>query len=102
MAANEIREDDIGTIIRATILDGSNIVDVSSATTQEFIFKPPRSTSFSRTTTFTTDGTDGRIEYTTISGDLFEPGNWKFQAHVILTTGDWRSDIGTFTVYKNL
>lgn len=103
MAAGEVRVGDIGTLFRATILDGSTAVDVSSASAQAFTFKPPRSVSFSSTTTFTSGGVDGIVEYTTTGADVLdEPGSWKLQWVATLTAGTFQSDIFEFTVHKNL
>ncbi len=103
MAAGEVRKGDIGTIFRATIQDGSSAVDVSGATTQEFVFRPPRTASFAITTTFTNTGTDGQIEYATTGADVLDvTGSWDLQANLVLPGGSYRSDIYTFTVHKNL
>ena len=103
---DEVHLGDIGTVFRATINDCSNgtqtPLDVSSATTLELFFKKPSGTVVTQTAVLTTDGTDGQIEYVTISGDLDEVGNWMLQARVVMAGGDWRSDIGQFRVYANL
>ncbi len=102
----EIHEGDIGTVFRVTVeecLNGvSTILDVSDATTQEIRMKPPTGDAKTMTSGFTTDGTDGLVEYATIADDLDEVGNWKLQFHVVLPTGEWRSDIQKFKVYSNL
>ena len=110
MAANEIHVNDIGTVFEVTLLDeGSSpqIVDLSTATVKELIFKDPAGTSTTQTAAFTTDGTDGKIQYTTLTGDLDTAGLWYLQAHIVIGTaspinGEWRSDIGQFEVFDNL
>jgi len=108
MAANEIHKNDVGTVFEVTLRDDTIIVDVASATvTKELVFKSPKpasgtSTVSTKAASFTTDGTDGKIQYTTIANDLNEIGLWNLQAHVILSTGDWRSDIQSFEVFANL
>ncbi len=103
MAAGEVRVGDIGTLFRATILDGSTAVDVSSASPMVFTFKPPRSLSFTKATTFTTDGTNGEVEYTSTGADVIdETGSWKLQWVATLSGGTFQSDIYEFTVHKNL
>ena len=103
MAAGEVRVGDIGTLFRATILDGSTAVDVSSASPMVLTFKPPRSTSFTKATTFTTDGINGQVEYTSTGADVIdEPGSWKLQWVATLTAGTFKSDMYEFTVHKNL
>ncbi len=106
----EVHLGDIGTIFRATINDCTETngvatqtaIDISSATTLELIFKSPKGVVKTFTAGFTTDGSDGQIQYTTILGDLDEVGNWKIQAYIVLPTGSWRSDIGQFRVHENL
>lgn len=101
--ASEIHKGDIGTVFEATIMDGTSIVDVSSATTQELYFKKQSGTTMTKVTTFTTDGTDGKIQWaTTVIGDLDEVGELQIQGHVILPTGEWKTDIYTDTIYENL
>jgi len=100
--AKEIRVDDVGTVFTATIKDGTDVVDISSASTKQFIFKPENGSSVTKSATFTTDGTDGKIYYTTVADDLSVEGKWKLQAYIVMSTGSWRTDIYTFTVHSNL
>jgi hypothetical protein len=101
MAANEIHVNDIGTVFTITLLDGTSTVGISTATTKNIIFGKPDGTSVIQTGTFTTDGTDGKLYYTSVSGDLDQCGFWKIQVHII-DSGAWRSDIGNFEVHKNI
>ena len=103
----QVHLNDIGTIFKLTLKDGVVIVDLSSATTKEIIFKKPDNTFVTQTARFldgTGDGTDGIIEYVSISGDLNVVGNWVLQAHVVLTSpvGEWRSSHHSFRVRSNL
>jgi hypothetical protein len=102
-----IQVGDIGTIIRVTIQDlqkdgTTPALDVSTATTQQFIFAKPSGATLTVTSTFTTDGTDGNVQYTTVSGDINESGNWRLQVKLIFPTGTWHTDIGTFRVHDNI
>jgi hypothetical protein len=99
---SEIHVDDIGTEFRCTMYDDSTIVDISSATTLELIFKKPDNTTFTRTAELYTDGTDGKLTYSSIEGDIDSAGQWNLQVKLILTDGTWYSDIYKFTVYENL
>jgi len=101
MSANEIHVGDIGTILRVTITDTA-AVDVSGATTKTIFLLKPSGTKLSKAAIFTTDGTDGKIQYTTVSGDLDEPVWWKIQAYVKLPGGEWYSDWQSFEVHDNL
>lgn len=98
----EIRVGDIGTVFEVTIRDGSSIVDISSATTKNIIFKRKDNTILTTVGVFATDGTDGKMKHTTVSGDLTVKGQYCIQGYVVLPTGSWHSDIEQFDVFANL
>lgn len=102
MAANEIHIGDIGTILRVTVKDGDTAVNISSATSKIIILEDPDGNNSEKTAIFTTDGTDGKIQYTTIAGDLDERGNWSIQAKIVMPSGTWYSDVSVFQVHENL
>ena len=102
MAANEIHKGDIGTVFVVTVQDGSSAVDVSGATTKQVLFRKPDGTVVANDAEFTTDGTDGKIQYTSVADDLDTVGQWHIQARVTLPAGTWRSDVGVFQVHENL
>jgi hypothetical protein len=102
MAAEEIHLDDIGTVFKVLIKDGSSVVDVSTASTKELIFLKPDCTKVTQTASFFTDGSDGYIQYTSVSGDIDLAGVWKLQAHLVIGGLDVKSDISPFRVYPNL
>lgn len=99
---NEIHLNDIGTIFEIALKDCENAVDLTGATTLEYIFQKPDSSTVTKTAIVAGDPTLGILNYTTISGDLDALGNWKIQAHVVLPSGEWRSDIEKFKVHANL
>ena len=72
--------DDFGTIFRVTVQecvsDALQAVDVSSASAMSFIFKKPDDTTTTVTPVFTTDGTNGQIQYVTLDGDIDAAGVW--------------------------
>lgn len=102
----EVHYNDIGTVFEVTIKDcvsgTSTVLDVSGATTLELVFKSPSGTSTTKTASLVTDGTDGKIKYTSVDGDLNEVGTWRLQAKISIGGGVYRSDVGTFKVYENL
>jgi hypothetical protein len=102
MAADEIHLNDIGTVFEATIMDGAVVVDISTATTKQLIFKGQSGSSKTKSAAFATDGTDGKIRYVTVTGDLDWAGQWEWQAYVVMPTGAWHSDTAQFIVYENL
>jgi len=103
----EAHYNDVGTVFLVTVQDcvsgTAAALDVSSATSLQLVFSAPDGTSSTKTATLNTDGTDGKIKYTTVDGDLDQVGTWRLQARVVFgVTGDWRSDISTFKVLENL
>jgi len=106
MAKNEIHFGDIGTKFLITIKDADSTVDISgtgaTAANKRIIFKKPSGTTVDQAASFNSDGIDGKLYYTTVSGDLDEDGIWKMQAKVIITGQTFHSDIHTFKVHRNL
>ena len=78
------------------------VLDVSTASVLELVFKSPSGLASTKTATLSTDGTDGKIYYTTVDGDLNQMGTWRIQAKVGIDGGTFRSDVGSFKVYENL
>ena len=102
MSANEVHEGDIGTIFEVTVQDGDSAVDISGATTKQIIFEKPDGSTVTKDAAFVSDGSDGKIKHTIVSGDLDMAGRWQIQAYVVLVAGSWKSDLGSFMVYPNL
>ncbi len=99
----EIHKGDIGTVIEITLKNGATPVDISGATTKSIKLKKPVSaTVLTKAAAFTTDGTDGKLQHTTISGDLDEVGVWEVQAYVVLAGGTWSSNIVDMSVFDNV
>ncbi len=98
-----IHVDDIGTVFEIELKDESGaVMDVSAATVKQIVFKKPDKTLLTKTAEFSTDGSDGKIRYVAIAGDLDQPKGWSIQGKVTLPSGSWSSEIGAFTVEKNL
>jgi hypothetical protein len=102
----EVHYNDIGTEFLVTIKDcvsgTPTVLDVSGASTLELIFKSPSGVSTTKSAGLVTDGSDGKIKYTTVDGDLNEIGTWRLQAKIGIGGGVFRSDVGSFKVYENL
>lgn len=87
---------DVGTIFRVTVTEkvwnastlcwDDSVVDISSATSMEVLFLMPSGTTRIRPAVFTTDGTDGKLQYTSAEGDISEAGGrtkpWFYSAWV--------------------
>lgn len=103
MAGEEVHLDDVGTSFEVTLLDGDTVVDISSASVLQVLFKKPDLTLVIKTANTKTDGTDGVLQYVSASGDLDQIGSWQIQARVMFPNGDtWSSSKTKFKVYDNI
>ena len=111
----EIHKDDVGTEFIVTILDftednDGEVVDISTATVKQIIFlKPDGLTKLTNAAVFTgiasggtADGTDGKLSYFTIAGDLDEVGQYRVQTSLTTPGGSWSTTISKFKVVDNL
>jgi len=110
---NEIHQDDLGTEFLVTItecLSGVDTpLDISSATSKDIIFKKSDGTILTKSAIFTSipsggtgTGSDGKISYFTVVGDLTPVGTYKLQGVVTTSKGSWSSTIDKFKVISNL
>jgi hypothetical protein len=103
MSTLSVQQSNIGVSFTATILDQSGeVVDLSSATTLDFIFQRPDGTLLVGAGGLVTDGTDGKMRYTTVSGDLDDVGAWRYQTHIEIGSSSFYSAVSKFKVLKNL
>lgn len=100
--ASEIHYGDIGVNFNITVMNGTSVLDVSNADNIYIIFQKPDASDLTKTATLATDGTDGKIKYTTISGDLDQVGTWQIQAKVDFGASVFSTDIQKFKVYRNI
>ena len=101
------RVGDFGITITVTIVDQDDaVVDISAATegTQtKILLTDPSGNTATKTASFTTDGTDGKIYYVIASGDLDEAGTWKYAGEVTLSaTEHYESSSCEFLVHPQL
>jgi hypothetical protein len=82
-----VRENDVGVVLRLTVKEQGAAVDLSASTIVEILLRPPLGAARRKTATFTTDGSDGQIEYQTVAGDLNVVGAWSVQARTQFPTG---------------
>jgi len=103
----QIHVNDYGTTLKVLVKDidsngNSAAEDVSAATTLNIILKKPDGTKLTKTASFSSDGTDGYIQYVTEEGDIDTVGDWELQAYIVEPSGAWYTDIVNFKVYSNL
>ena len=78
MTTETISLRDLGTDFEVTIMEGAAVVDVSAATALEIEFKSPGGTKTVKTASLVNDGTDGKIHYKRLSGDIARKGTWSY------------------------
>ena len=102
-----IRKNDVGTVFRWTVFEDA-AVDVSGATVRQVKFMRPDATQLTKTLAYSTksgdtgNGTDGRVEYVGVSGDINQKGTYKWSLHLVWPTWNGDSWYGTFTVEDQL
>lgn len=72
--------------------------DISAATVKRISLKKPGGATVQKTAVFTTDGTDGLIEYDTVSTDLNKAGTWLIEPYVKGASFEYYGKSQTFTV----
>lgn len=100
-----VHKNDVGTAFDFTVIDDSDggVVDLSLCPTREATFVKPDGTVLGpKTCTLITDGTDGRMRYVTIAGDIDQSGSWKVQGRAAIDAArSWYSDLVRFLVLPN-
>lgn len=94
----------VGITIRLTIKDEETraVLALGAASVKQIILKSPRSERAVKNASFTTNGSDGQLEYLTQDGDLNRAGQWQAQAYIEMGGIKTFSTIVPFTVVKNL
>jgi len=100
--ASEIHYGDIGVNFNITVMNGAAVLNVSNANSISIIFQKPDGSDLIKTATLVTNGTDGNIRYTSVSGDLDQIGTWQIQAKVNFGASVFSTDIQKFKVYRNI
>ena len=99
----DIHVNDVGTAFVVTVKDETNtIVDISTASVKKIFLKKPDKTVISKDAVLTTNGTDGKMQIVTASGDLSVKGQWIGQGKVIFPAGQWFTTNFSFEVEGNL
>ena len=101
---SSLRKGDVGTALRWTVSEDGNAVDVSVATVKQLKLVKPDGTQLTKSLVNSTkgsdkkDGTDGRVEYVTVAGDVSLKGTYKWQLFFNLVSWSGNSWQGSFTV----
>lgn len=98
----EIHVGNTGTVFQFQVLDQDSAAVPLGGHTLQMVFSRPDTTRLVVTPTFTTDGSDGYIQYSTISGDLNQAGIWRLQAVVTSGSRVWYSNALSFKVFPNI
>ena len=102
MSANEIHVGDVGTRVTVTFKDGTNVVDISGASTKQIWLRRPSGSVLKLDGTFTTDGTDGAIYIDSTASCFASAGDtWEAQGYIETPSGNWHSDKTLFEVFSN-
>lgn len=110
MPAVEIfRAGAIGSIVRLTVEEDGVAVNISAVSTKNLIFIRPNGSMVVKTASFTTDGTDGKLQYTDTTGSLLDwrdpgvLGQWRVAAELLgLSSWSGESSPGAFLVEPRL
>lgn len=94
-------DEGVAFLVQVNDQDG-NAINLSSASSINILFEKPDKTFVSKTASFVTDGTDGQIEYISITGDLNMVGRWQIQASYIKSSNLKYTSKDTFIVDSNL
>jgi hypothetical protein len=99
-----VRVGDIGTVFEASFVDEDGaVVNIGTAVTKTLTFRRPNGSTFTRAGSFTTDGSDGLLEYAAVAGDLTLEGDWQVQGAVVLGSGaTYHAEPHEFVVGPNL
>lgn len=100
--ASEIHVGDIGTQLIVAVYDDGDIVNISGALSKTIILKKPDDSVSNKSASLLTDGTDGKMVYTSVAGDFDQVGKYKIQGQVIFASGTFYTGIGSFSVNCNL
>ena len=92
----------VGYVITLTVTDDGAAVDLSTASTKQFLMMKPDGTKLIVSADFSSDGTDGKLKYATIAGDIDQAGRYRVQAYVVTPTFSGSSTITDFTAGRNL
>lgn len=91
---------DVGTVFELTIVenDGTTPINVAAATVKKIYFMDAAGAKKNAAASFTTDGKDGKIKYTSAAGFIDTTGMWSMQGYVEIGTAKYYSEKTGFKV----
>jgi hypothetical protein len=99
----EVHKGDWGTVLELTCKDGSAVVPLTDATWIKLRLTDPDDVNVVKDMVISNPpGTDGKVKYTFVDGEIDLEDTWQYQVKVLFPGGFWQSDILEFTVYENL
>lgn len=93
-----IQSGDVGTRMGVRVFSQGDPLDISTATAKKIVLIKPDKTVVEYDATFTTDGSDGRMYYPTVSGDIATVGTWYIRAWLSMPTWTGYTSKRPFTV----
>lgn len=104
MSEWSVQQSDVGVVIQVQFVNElGEAIDISSCVLKRIYCTKESGTTFTWIPSFLTNGTDGKIVYTTMPGDLDEIGEYQIQGMYANTNGDtFRSGIGRLAVRPSL
>lgn len=103
MAWTDIHVDDFGWVGKLRAVQDDAAIDISTYSTLQFIVaKPDGTTLAAKTASFTTDGTDGYLQYQFLDGEIDTAGNWSVQLRIAKAGVELTSQALDFTVESRL
>jgi len=94
---------DLGNILRLTVNTADNEAkNISAATAITYLLKKPDETVSSLTAAFDTNGTNGKVIYTFIAGNLDQVGLYEVQVKIVTATWTGITSSYLFTVRNTL
>jgi hypothetical protein len=91
-------------VIGLTVTENGSALDIHTATVKQITFKKPDNSIVTVTAAFTTDGSDGKIQYTAAANFLDHPGTYQYQGVITLpdSATPWKTEIVSFNVAATL
>lgn len=97
-----LQKGDTDSKLELEILEDGVAVDLINSSIKTITIRRPDLTIVTKTATFTTNGSDGKIIFTTALSDLSMEGTYFIQAYLKLPTWDGYSTLEQFEVHDNL